>query len=133
MKLSINKDFLTYKDEAIKGYSFMESLVIILATIGAIGTCVIMVYYFSTTVNTGIYTGMMGVASPILVLGFYKYQGMSFFELLKEMLYVERTKLLTREVDEYVSTSTFFNRKKTVEKVKKEKNKLYRLSVQKRR
>lgn len=112
MKLDINKDFLSYKDEAFKGYTFFETVAIGVALAGSIGTCYCMVYYFKTSVNVGMYSGMLGVASPILLLGFYKYQGMSCFQLLKEVIYVEKTKLLIRDVDEYQEGDYYFSMKK---------------------
>lgn len=124
MKLDINKDFLAYKDEAIKGYTLLESITILLAGVGAIGTCYLLVKHFDMSINNGVYTGMLGVASPILILGFYKYQGLSCFGLLREMFYVERTKLLTREVDEYICSDKYFSMKKQVsrKKFKKKEN-----------
>lgn len=116
MRIEINKDFLMYKDEALKGYTFIETVAILLALISAVGTGVIMVYYFNMSVNTGVYTGVLVIAAPILFGAFYKYQGMSCMELLREQSYVNKTKLLIREADEYHGYTAFFSMKKSINK-----------------
>lgn len=116
MRIEINKDFLMYKDEALKGYTFIETVAIIFALAGAIGTGVVMVYYLNMPVNTGVYTGVLVIAAPILFSAFYKYQGVSCMELVKEKIYVNKTKLLIREADEYHGYSAFFSMKKNLNK-----------------
>ena len=99
MKIIINKDFSSeYKDEFWKGFSGSETLCIACAGAVAMGVIVGLHLKLGLAPDVAVYFGVP-VALPILLLGFYKYQGnqrvMSF---LRNVMETEKTRRLTMEM-----------------------------------
>lgn len=95
MQIKVNKDFLTeYKDEVWKGFGVAEIISIILA-LGCIAGVVFCLYKkFGISPASAVYIGVP-VSSPILVAGFYKYQGyMNLAKLIQEIYFTYACKEL---------------------------------------
>jgi len=101
MKIVINKNFeKEYKDEAFRGLSLKELVfaVIFLLVMASIVYVGIMKYKLPS--SPAILIGMV-VGSPLLILGFYKYQGMSPIEFAKEYVNFLKTSRLSYQSTEF--------------------------------
>lgn len=121
MIIELNKDFLKeYKDNAWKGFSTKELLCIIVAVIVAVIIDVCVFTYTSLDAATGIYIAFP-FALPVIVWGFYKYQGfLSLSELIKELMYCNKTAVLdydsgeaSKDVLKVYDTALVFPEEKT--------------------
>ena len=88
MNIEINKDFLTeYKDEFWKGFSAKEVATIVAAGGVAVGVVLFLNLKFGMRPSEAVYAAIP-FTLPILVGGFYKYQGyLSFRKLIEEIRY----------------------------------------------
>lgn len=88
MNIKINKDFLTeYRNDFWKGFTVHELVYVGIGGLCGAATAALLYFKFHLEVTLSIYTGVP-VAFPIILFGFYKYQGyMPVKQLLKEMLY----------------------------------------------
>ena len=88
MAIRNNKDFLKeYKDDAWKGFSTRELLCIVGAAAIAITVDVLLHFFAGISLATGVYIALP-LAVPLILIGFYKYQGfLTFGRFLKEWLY----------------------------------------------
>lgn len=128
MIIDLNKDFLKeYKDDAWKGFSTKELLCLIAGVAVVVLIDVALVLNFNMNPATGIYIALP-VAVPIMVWGFFKYQGfLSVSDLLREYFYHNDTSVLEYDSCETGREKAAFkivheqNRKKK----KKKKNKLF--------
>lgn len=95
MNIEINKDFLTeYKDEFWKGFSAKEVATIAAAGGVAVGVVLFLNLKFGVRPSEAVYAAIP-FTLPILLGGFYKYQGyLSFGKLIEEIRYTRRCKEL---------------------------------------
>ena len=95
MIIDINKDFLTeYKDDLWKGFSGREIGAIVVAGGVAAGVVALISVFSGMKPSDAVYIGLP-VAIPILLSGFYKYQGyLRLKELMKEIIYTHRARHL---------------------------------------
>ena len=85
MNININKDFeKEYKDDSWRGFSMQEVCCIGIALSMAAAVSMWFYYTYHVPLNTVIYTGVPP-AIPLLVYGFYRYQGMNLLELIREV------------------------------------------------
>lgn len=88
MKIEINKDFeKEYKDEFWKGFSGSETLCIAIAVSVAVGVIALCNFKLGISPGTAVYFGVP-VAIPVLVLGFFRYQGQDNVISLMRNIYV---------------------------------------------
>ena len=99
MHIKINKDFKEYKEEFARGFSMQEVISIVLALVIASGAIYGLWRITGLKPDVCVYIAVP-LAIPILAVGFYKYQGMSVFELISEMRYTHKTKILFFEAEE---------------------------------
>ena len=95
MNIEINKDFLTeYKDEFWKGFSAKEVATIVAAGGVAVGVVLFLNLKFGMRPSEAVYAAIP-FTLPILIGGFYKYQGyMSFRKLIEEIRYSKKCREL---------------------------------------
>ena len=104
MRIKINEDFEEkFQDEFIKGFTGRQVLIIVLAFGSAIAVAICAWHFAKVPVDITVYLGIP-VMIPILGLGFFRYQKMSVFGLIKAMLYTHKTKVLTYEAEELKET-----------------------------
>lgn len=103
MKVNINKDFLTeYKDDVWKGFSMKELITLIIAACVAGGVICLLHFRFGIDPATAVYGGVP-VAIPIILLGFFKYQGyLNPIDYIREIMFTGKIRLLTYETAESV-------------------------------
>lgn len=121
MNININKDFeKEYKDDTWRGFSMKETVCIGCAVtiLGVIAFCGY--HYMGWPVNMSVYLGLP-LAVPVLLYGFYRYQGMTLLELYREIRYERKIQHLTFEAGEYEPLVTEQTDRK---KEKREKRKL---------
>lgn len=115
MKIEVNKDFLReYKSDVWKGFSGTELVAI--CTSGAIiaGSVIFLYLEFNVSPTIGVYMSVP-LTIPVLLLGFYKYQGyLNPIALLKECFEMHRCKKLSYEtkISERISTRVFTMKRK---------------------
>lgn len=117
MKIAMNKDFLEYKEDVVKGFNLREVIFILISLVEVIIATYLLYSYIGLEVNVAIYISIFLLATPTIVGGLYKYQGLYLAELICEILYESKTKILVREMEEYVPQSNCFQMK--VERNKK--------------
>lgn len=101
MNININKDFeKEYKDDSWRGFSMKETIHIGIAAAVIVFCGVWGYFYMGFPLSVTIYIGLPA-AAPVLLLGFYRYQGMGIIELLKEMRYEWKIRHLVYEAGEY--------------------------------
>lgn len=101
MQIEINKDFETeYKDDWWKGFTFRETAIIAVAVIVSIIVCYCLYKYAGMPLEWVIYTAIPLIL-PILFLGFYRYQDMTLWEFVKELLYEDDIQVLCWNAAEY--------------------------------
>ncbi len=107
MIVDINKDFLTeYKDDLWKGFSGRELGTIIVAGGVAAGIVALISNLSGMKPSDAVYIALPA-AFPILLLGFFRYQGyLSPIELLKEIVFTQRTRHLHFESQDNVFIGT---------------------------
>ncbi len=102
MKITMNKDFLEYKDDVLKGFSMREVIFILVAMIEVCGLAYLLYRYYGISINTSIYIGIFTLAAPTIIGGLYKYQGMYVWSFGRELYYQIKTQVLVREMEECV-------------------------------
>lgn len=119
MQIQINKDLEeAYKDEIIKGFSIREAVYLGIS-VGLIGGITAFAYFrFGIMPDTGIYLGIP-FAIPVLLMGFYKTQGLTLAAYLKEIIYEQRTKILLYDADELPPEFTVFTMERRLKQKKK--------------
>lgn len=100
MKIDINKDFEEKYKNTYKGLTGGEAATAAVALVIAGITAWMVWFHFGLPINVSVYLGIP-VMVPVILLGIFKYQGMSLPELIKEFLYSVRTKELPYEAEEY--------------------------------
>lgn len=110
MEIKLNKNFeQEYKDDAWRGFSTRELLFLLLAVIQA-GTEMYLAYrYLDVELSLAVYIVVPSTV-PVLSIGFFKYQGMTPLELLKEIYYEQKTKCLVYAVGEREKIAPFVYR-----------------------
>lgn len=106
MIIKINKDpEEEYKNEFMRGYTFKEIICIVSAL--AIVVSITIFAYVKEGLNPqiGCYIGLP-FALPVIFFGFAKFDGMTVFQLIHEMLYERKTKCLTYDADEVEEYTT---------------------------
>lgn len=100
MNININKDFeKEYKDDSWRGFSMQEVCCIGIALSMAAAVSMWFYYTYHVPLNTVIYTGVPP-AIPLLVYGFYRYQGMNLLELIREVFEEKKSNKLCYEAGE---------------------------------
>ena len=100
MNININKDFeKEYKDDSWRGFSMQEVCCIGIALSMAAAVSMWFYYTYHVPLNTVIYTGVPP-AIPLLVYGFYRYQGMNLLELIREIREERKSNKLFYEAGE---------------------------------
>ncbi len=121
MKIRVNKDFLReYKDDAWKGFSGKEVASLLLAA----GTAIALVFCCISGVELrrrlAVYLAVPA-AAPIILLGFYRYQGyLPPVRLLQEIFYTYGTKELPYAAEESTGRIRFFQMQKRGREGRKE-------------
>lgn len=112
MRIPINKDIdEEYKDQLALGFSMKEFGWILLAII-FIGTVGLSCYFlFGLTPEVCIYIGIPFGVIPVFV-GMRKYQGQTFVQHVKELIYESRTRDLIYDADELPHTQFVYSLKK---------------------
>lgn len=112
MRIPINKDLEEeYKDQLFAGYSTMETVWIVVAAAMVIGAAVLAYNLLSLPLETCAYVGIpFGI--PAIFIGFKKFQGLTVFEYLRELVYENRTRLLLYDADELPEKQHVFSMKK---------------------
>lgn len=113
-KISVNKDFITeYRDEMWQGFTLSEIITLIVA--GSISMSLLFLLYFKLGLNPQVAAYIsVPMATPVLVLGFYKYQTyMPLNELFFEFLYTRQLDCLTIADVEPPIKEIMFSIKKT--------------------
>ena len=109
MKIRVNKDFLReYKDDAWKGFSGKEVASLLLAVGAAIAFVFLLHIGFGVSPAVAVYFSVPA-ASPIILFGFYRYQGyLPPVRLLQEIFYTYGTKELPYAAEESTGRIRFF-------------------------
>lgn len=101
MQIQINKNFETeYKDDVWKGFDGRETITIAVAVTISIIICYCLYKYAHIPLELVIYIAIP-VVLPILLVGIYKYQDMSIWELIKEIIYEDEIRILCWDAGEY--------------------------------
>lgn len=118
MRIPINKEIeKEYKDQFMRGFSAREC-----GFIAAAFACIAIAAYtawslFHLQINICFYIGLpFGV--PAILIGFMDFQGLDFFEYLKELIYEHKTKELYYDADEIKTEPAVY--KMTKDKNRKE-------------
>lgn len=102
MNININKDFeKEYKDDSWRGFSMQEVICIGIALSVAVAVSIWFYYTYHIPLNMVIYLGVPP-AIPLLVYGFYRYQGMNLLEFIKEVREGRKVRKLFYEAGEAV-------------------------------
>ena len=114
MKIRVNKDFLReYKDDAWKGFSGKEVMTLLLAAGTAIALVFLLHMGLGIAPAVAVYLSVPA-ASPIVLLGFYRYQGyLSPIRLLREIYYTYKAKELPYAAEETRNKVHLFQMQKT--------------------
>lgn len=135
MILNVNKDFeKEYRTDFWKGFTIKEFITIFIALLVGVGVIYLIHKTLGIPIATCVYIAVPCIA-PIVAIGFYEYQGMKIPELIKEVIYTRKTKILTYEATEKAEQNIFSMNYKslvTSDERLKEQKKLYR-KMQKRR
>lgn len=99
MQIQINKDFQEYKEDSWRGFSLKELLSLIAAT-GSSAAVVFVFYQIADVPMTLAVYLAVPAAIPSLLTGFYRYQGMSFLNLVRERFWWKQVCILTYEAGE---------------------------------
>lgn len=99
MKIEINKDFEEKYKSTYKGLTISEAITAVIALGIAGGVALAAWKFFGLPINVSIYFGVP-VMVPVVVLGFYKYQGTRPVGLAREILYFIKTRELAVELEE---------------------------------
>ena len=108
MRILINKEIeKEYKDQFMRGFSAKECGFIAVAFI-----CIGVVAYaaeriFHLPINICFYIGIP-FGAPAIVVGFATFQGLTFFEYIKELIYEYKTKELYYDASEIKTTAPVF-------------------------
>lgn len=118
LKIRVNKDFLReYKDDAWKGFSGKEVMTLLLAAGTAIALVFLLHMGLGIAPAVAVYLSVPA-ASPIVLLGFYRYQGyLSPIRLLREIYYTYKAKELPYAAEETRNKVHLFQMQKTEGKV----------------
>lgn len=101
MKINMNKDFeQAFPDEAFGGFTLKQCLTAAAGILAAGITVISLQHVTGLGIVECTYIGIP-VMIPVCILGFYKYQGQSPLQMLKEMRYMKGTRLLLHEAEEY--------------------------------
>lgn len=110
MEIKLNKNFeQEYKDDAWRGFSMREVIFLMIAVV-QVGIEMYLLYtYLKIDLAMAVYM-VVPSAIPVLSIGFFKYQGMTPLELLKEIYYEHKTKCLVYAVGERENVQPFIYR-----------------------
>lgn len=122
MILKNNPDFSDdnkYKDDAWRGFSTKEILVLVAAFAAAI--CVIYLLWKYLDISTTIAPYIaVPLAAPVVFLGLYKYQGMTCLQLCRVLLDYMKTRCLCRDTGAVPWGRTFHMKKRKEKKDKRD-------------
>ena len=105
MKIPINKDIeKEYKDQFMRGFSAKECAYIAVGLVCGGIVAFAVEAMFHLPINVCFYIGIP-FAIPSIVIGFADFQGLNFFELIKELIYEHKTKELYYDADEIKTVS----------------------------
>lgn len=113
MKIDINKDFEEKYKNTYKGFTGGEAVTAAIALVFAGAAAWAAWHFLKIPINVSIYLGIP-VMIPVLLLGFYKYQGTGMAGLIKDLLYFLRTRELSYEAGEYQEPARVFTMKRSV-------------------
>ena len=100
MQIPINKDIEeAYRNEAVQGFSIREVVYLIVAAVVIIGVTIIAYLKTGLSPVTCVYVGIP-FGLPIVFGGFKRFQGLTAFGYLKEIIYEYLTSELTYDADE---------------------------------
>jgi len=105
MNIKINKDFKEYKNEFTRGFTLKEALSILISLLFAGGITFCLWKFAGMKVDLAVYIAVPSMV-PILALAFYKYQGMSVLEFIREVIYTNKVKELAFEAGEQAEEHT---------------------------
>ncbi len=108
MKIEMNKNFEEeFRITGWKGLTHREMITGAIALLATAVVDVLLWYFTRIPINLCVYAGL-----PVMLLiggiGIYQYQGMTVFQLLKELKYMGKTKELASETGEYQETENVF-------------------------
>lgn len=133
MNIDVNKDFeRDYKDDSWRGFSSKEAACIGVALAVCAGTCLALSMNFGISPENGVFPSILP-AVPVLFWGFYTSQGMSVFELLKEIRYERNIQKLTYSAGEFQWTGILeWERMFEKERRRQEKDEKKRMAARRR-
>lgn len=106
MNIAINNDpDVEYKNEVILGYTLKEAVCIVAAIAIVVSVTVGAYVLKGIEPDKGYYIGIP-FAFPIIFFGFRKFDGLTLFQLIREMKYERKTKCLTYDADEVEEYTT---------------------------
>ena len=103
MKIDINKDFEEQYKSTWKGLTGNEMAIAAIALL-IMGSILFAIWnYTAIPINTAAYLGIP-VIIPIVVIGFYKFQGSSVSDLIRANSYLRNTQELGCDMGEFDAT-----------------------------
>ena len=124
MKIDMNKDFeQEFKGTLWKGLGARE---VVTGIIALLISSVVVVFVWRTTgipINVCVYLGIP-IMMPVAFIGFFRYQGATMGELLKELKYWYMTRELSFEAEEYIDHPHIFTMDSQRQKEKKQRKKV---------
>lgn len=108
MKIEMNKNFEeAFRVTVWKGLTTREVVTGAIALAVSFGSAVLLWWFTEIPINLCVYAGM-----PLMLLigglGIYQYQGMTVFQMLKEIRYMAGTRELAAEAQEHKETARVF-------------------------
>lgn len=100
MQIPINKDIEeAYRNEALQGFTIRELIYLAVAAVVIVGVTVIIYFKTGLSPDTCIYIGVP-FGLPIIMGGFKRFQGLTAFGYLKEIIYDYQSRKLAYDADE---------------------------------
>lgn len=99
MQIQVNKDIEEeYRNELMKGFTLRELVYLVAAVVVIAAVCVLVWKKGGVQIDVAVFAGIP-FGCVILFFGFRRYQGLTVYGYLKEMLYEHRTRTLAYEGD----------------------------------
>lgn len=99
MNIPINKDIEAYRDDFMQGFTMRETLFVAVGAGIIIGVDVLVWQLTGLSPDLCVYVGIP-FGMPFILIGFIKVQGLTFFNYIKEIMYVKKTKMLLYDAEE---------------------------------
>lgn len=107
MNININKDFEKhYRDDTWRGFTLIEVICMLGFLFILFGIVFFLWKWMKCPPDLAVYVSVP-FGLPILCVGFFKYQGMTILELVKEVCFEYQTRLLIFDADEVPDSQIF--------------------------